>query len=102
MDRYAGKPFLKLLECYVLDAIGQLDDQQRSALQLMEPKLSKIYSMDGTWLEIVSKQMDIPESLPLQIRDIWEKYLAQAKDRGVAVSPNEFVMGFVDQNFPDI
>ena len=100
MDRYSGKPFLRLLECYVLDAIGQLDDAQRQALRRMEPKLADVYRMNGSWVDIVNAQMDFPESLPAQIRAIWEKNLVSARARGVAVNPNEFAVVFVDQNFP--
>ncbi|WP_061940082.1 hypothetical protein [Collimonas pratensis] len=102
MDRYAGKPFLRLLECFILDAIGQLDDKQRTTLHLMEPKLHAVYGTSGTWLQIVSKQMEFPESLPEQIQGIWKGYLSQAKIQGIAVDPNEFVITFVNENFPNI
>jgi hypothetical protein len=101
MDRYAGKPFLRLLECYVLNAIGQLDDGQRAALVKMESKLASVYKVDGGWLDIVSAQMNFPESLPGQINDIWSRYLDQAKVQGMSVDPGEFAMLFVDQNFSD-
>lgn len=101
MDRYDGKPFLRLLECYVLNSIGQLDDAQRGTLEKMETKLASVYGMSGSWLDIVSAQMDFPESLPDQIRDFWSKYLDQAKAQGMSVDPNEFAVTFVDQNFPD-
>lgn len=102
MDRYSAKPFLRLLECYVLHAIGQLEDQQRVLLQKMEPKLEHVYAMKGSWLEIVKTQMDLPETLPSQIQDIWEKYLETARQKGVAVNPDKFAAEFVDNNFPDI
>ena len=101
MGRYTGKPFLRLLECYVLNCIDQLDDSQRATLVKMESKLSGVYKMSGSWLDIVNAQMEFPESLPGQIKDIWSKYLDQAKTQGVSVDPNEFAMSFVDQNFPD-
>jgi hypothetical protein len=101
VDRYSGKPFLRLLECYVLDAIGQLDDRQRETLQRMEPKLSDAYGMNGTWLDIVNAQMDFPKSLPAQIRKAWEKTLTLARQRGTPIDPNEFAMAFIDQNFPE-
>lgn len=100
MDRYAGKPFLRLLECYVLFAIGQLDERQQETLQRMEPKLADVYNVSGTWLDIVSSQMVFPETLPQQIREIWESNLVKAHERGSPVDPNEFAMAFVDQNFP--
>ena len=67
MDRYAGKPFLRLLECYVLSLIGQLDDGQQEKLHRMEPKLAGVYGAEGTWFEIVGAQMDFPPSMPNQI-----------------------------------
>lgn len=102
MDRYTGKPFLRLLECYVLNAIDQLDDSQRATLVKMESKLASVYKMNGNWLEIVNAKMEFPESLPGQIKDIWSKYLDQAKAQGMSVDPGEFAMSFVDQNFPDV
>lgn len=102
MNRYAGKPFLRLLECYVLNAIDQLDDTQRATLSQMEPKLAAVCNMEGSWLEIVISQMDLPETLPKQVMNFWLQYLDQAKSQGISVEPNEFAMSFVDQNFPDV
>lgn len=101
MDRYKGKPFLRLIECYVLDSIDQLDNEQRDKLREMEPKLAEVYNSNGSWREIVSAQMDFPESLPEQIRNIWSNYLVQAKAQGASVDPNEFARSFVDQNFSE-
>lgn len=101
MDRYAGKPFLRLLECYVLSAIGELDTKQEESLRRMEPKLASVYGAQGSWIEIVSAQMDFPATLPGQIKGIWEKGVSQARQQGLAVDPNEFAMAFVDENFSD-
>jgi hypothetical protein len=100
MDRYAGKPFLRLLDCYVLDAIHQLDDVQRASLQKTEPKLRAAYGVDGSWLEIVRAQMALPDSLSDTIYIQWLAYLSHAKMCGKTVEPNEFVKSFVDANFP--
>ncbi len=100
MNRYSGKPFLRLLECYVLNAIDQLSDDQRATLQRMEPKLADVYGMNGTWLDIVNAQMDFPGSLQAQIREVWERNLASARELETSIDPNEFATVFVDQNFP--
>ncbi|MES2185925.1 MAG: hypothetical protein V4505_15345 [Pseudomonadota bacterium] len=102
MTRYAGKPFLRLLECYVLDAIGQLDDGTRSAMDSMEPKLAKVYQRQGTWQEIVRGEMDFPPSFPETIRGFWGQYSAEMARRGETIDANAFAMSFIDQNFPDI
>ena len=101
-DRYSGKPFLRLLECYVLDAIGALDEQQRTVLQRMEPKLMNVYGRSGSWSEIVAAEMEFPPSLPMHIRQIWTQNIEAAKSRGLRCDPNEFALAFVDQNFPDL
>lgn len=102
MNRYTRKPFLRLLDSYILDAIGQLDDRQKEALNSMQPKLASLYGCDGSWQEIVRSQMDFSESFPDQLREFWKGYLAHAKERRESVGPNEFVISFIDQNFPDI
>jgi len=99
MDRYTGKPFLRLLECYVLDSIGQLGDKQRVALADMEPKLRETYRAQGSWKEIVSQQMEFQEALPGKNRLIWEDCLKKAYGMGESVDPNEFARSFVDTNF---
>ena len=40
MTRYEERPLTRLLECYVLAAIDQLDDGQRDTLQRTEPTLN--------------------------------------------------------------
>ncbi|MDP9989989.1 hypothetical protein J2W28_000631 [Variovorax boronicumulans] len=102
MNRYEGKPFLRFIDCFVLDVIDQLDISQRQGIELMHPTLAKALGRSGTWQEMVSAEMDFPESLSGQIKEIWKNYLNQAKQQGVSVSPEEFVVQFVDQNFPDI
>lgn len=100
-ERYEGKPFLRLLECYVLDAIGGLDNKQCEALRKMEPQLRKIHGMSGSWVDIVAKLMDFDDTLPDQIRKIWKRNLDRL-GKDVVADPEEFAMQFIDQNFPDI
>ncbi|WP_440534001.1 hypothetical protein [Variovorax sp. YR566] len=99
-SRYAGRPFLRLLEFYVLDAIGQLDERYATTLQRMEPKLQETYGMQGSWSEIVRAQMQFPDSLPEKIRLLWERNLESARASDLAIDPERFAEVFVDQNFP--
>jgi hypothetical protein len=96
--RYAGKPFLRLLDAYVLNAIDQLQSTQREILSRLEPKLVETYRMSGTWQEIVAAQMDLPEGFPDTIRKYWTRYLDAARAQGASPVPEEFAMSFVDQN----
>lgn len=105
-DRYAGQPLLKLLECYVLDAIGELDAERESSLRAMAPKLAEIYGVPPTagsapddWRQAIAAAMQFPPDLAQAIRDVWIKNLATAKAAGTQLSADEFARLFVDENF---
>jgi hypothetical protein len=102
MNRYDGKPFLRLLDSYVLDSIGQLGTEAESALERMQPRLAQTFGTTGSWQEIVRSQLDLPDSFPRQVRSIWEGFLEQARRQQLSVDPNEFVERFVSENFPGI
>lgn len=99
MSRYEGKPFLRLLDCYVLSSIGHLDAEQEHALNMMAPKLSEALGVKGSWFELVRSKMEFPSDLPEKIFRIWEAGEAKAKSLGMSVDPNEFARQFVDTNF---
>ena len=99
-NRYDGKPFLRLLDSYVLWSIGHLDATSAAGLERMEPKLQEVYGQGGTWQEIVARQMDFPDTLPATIEGIWNDGSAKAREQGWAVDPLEFTRQFVDTNFP--
>ena len=99
-DRYTGKPFLKLIDSYVLDCIGGLDAASEVALAAMEPKLHAIYGGSGDWREMVAGEMEFPPSLPDQIRAIWVGgHDAFVAETGHEPDPVEFTRTFVDTNF---
>ncbi|MUV13494.1 hypothetical protein [Noviluteimonas gilva] len=97
-DRYAGRPFLRLLECLALDAIGALDDEQRAALEEMAPKLGESLNFDGTWQQIVAAQMNWGEGIEEAIREVWDRNRETAKEQGIELTTDEFAMLFADAN----
>ena len=100
-SRYAGKPFLRLIECYVLESIGELSEKDRANLIRMESRLQELYDSKGSWYEIVGDEMAFPDSLPKKLSELWSQYLSGA-EVDISVDPNEFAMSFVDSNFPNI
>ncbi len=99
LSRYDGKPFLRLLECYVLEAVGQLHDEQRDTLVAMEPKMAGVYGRDGAWYEIINAEMQFSEADVQQIRDVWAANLEKAKELGATIDPNAFSQQYVDRYF---
>ena len=97
-DRYKGKPLLRLLESYVLWAIGQLSEKDRGALERMAPQLESTFGVHGTWQQILEAVMELPGDMPELIRSNWVNNLSIAKGRGETLSPEYFARQFVDSN----
>lgn len=100
VDRYKAQPFLLLMDCYVLDAIGQLSPQQRAGLEKLEPKLQETFGVAGRWREVVEAQMGFMPTVALQIEMAWAAYQEHESSAGRNSSAGDFVRGFVAQNFP--
>ncbi|MES2338143.1 MAG: hypothetical protein V4537_08615 [Pseudomonadota bacterium] len=98
--RYLGKPLLRLVDSYVLDAIGHLPPEVDAKMTEMEPKFRDAFGATGSWREIVVDQMKFPAGLQGAIREVWDKgrvkFLA---DQGFEPDPGEFTQTFVDTNF---
>jgi hypothetical protein len=84
MDRYEGKPFLKLLEAYVLSRIGKLSPDAAATLRRMEPTLRKTFGRQGTWDEIVSAVMQFDEGAGDAVRRDWARWVGEHGDRDPA------------------
>lgn len=96
-SRYNGKPFLRLIECFVLRSIGKLSIDQNATLTKMEPKLREIYKQSGSWYEIILNQMAFPTELPKQIFDVWNQELITATKNGDSLDPEKFAREYVDK-----
>lgn len=97
-SRYNGKPLLRLMECYVLDAIGHLTQSDEANLQAMTPTLAHIYQQQGTWNEILAATMALPPDLPQKIAALWQRNQEIADAHGIELAPQSFAEMFVDQN----
>lgn len=96
-DRYKGRPFLRFLECYVLWAIGELSDQDAARLDLIAAEQRRIHGYEGTWQEIVARQMDFPEGLRDALASMWERNLTRARQAGEHLDPEPWAAEVVDR-----
>ncbi|RPF70885.1 hypothetical protein [Aurantiacibacter spongiae] len=100
-DRYEGKPFLRLLDSYVLDAIDGLDPANRRWLTEAEPHFRATFGEQGTWRQIVERRMRFPPGMPDAIRETWEKGRVRfLKENSAEPDKVVFAHMFVDQTFP--
>ena len=93
--RYEGRPLVRLLECYVLWAIGELSEREAATLADMTPKLQSLYGSSSPWQEIVASTVRMDDSAAEGIRELW------ARNMG-ADSPlpaQQFAEVVVDRNF---
>ena len=97
-NRYTGKPLLRILECYVLWAIGQLSETEETKLQGMEPQLRQTLKQEGNWREVMEKTMELPGNMPELIRMNWEKNQAIAMQQCSELTGQRFAEMFVDSN----
>lgn len=98
-DRYDGKPLLRLLELYVLRALGELPALEEETLAKLAPKLQTIYGGNGPWYEAIEAAVRMPADMPGQIRDLWAENLKIAQTKNVpALSAQQFAELFVDEN----
>ena len=100
-DIYQGKPFLRLLDAYVLDAIGELDADSDAALTRQEPSFRAMFGATGDWRAIVVQRMQFPDGMAGAINEVWTKGRAKfVAAQGHEPDPVEFMRSFVDTNFP--
>jgi hypothetical protein len=96
--RYEGKPFLRLLECYVMWCAGVLDDENATKLEGMTPRLQATYSASESWQEILAGQMQFPPELQSHIQKLWTQNV-NASVNQTRLSPEHFAQYIVDENF---
>lgn len=100
-DIYQGKPFLRLLDAYVLDAIGELDGESDASLTAQEPRYRELFGATGDWRTIVVQRMQFPDGMAGAIREVWTKGRTKfIAAHGHEPDPVEFMRTFVDTHFP--
>jgi hypothetical protein len=98
-SRYDGKPLLRLLELYILNALNELPPPEQEALQRLAPKLQSVYGGKGQWHEAIEAAVHMPAEMPRMIRDMWDKNLEIAGANNVPpLTPQKFAEMFVDEN----
>jgi len=102
-DRYANRPLLRLVDCYLLDLIGELPHDQAELLPQLVPRLQRTFcSARVTWQELVEDQLALLPEARNEIIRFWAGYQAHHRALGREVTPAEFVIEFTGQNFPDL
>jgi hypothetical protein len=95
-DRYAGKPLLILLENYVLDCIGALSADKQASVQ---NAVQRVYGGGADWKATLRTTLQLGDSLDDSLRQMWTSNQQIAQKTGQTLSPEQFAVMVVDQNF---
>lgn len=98
--RYDGKPLFRLIELYVLDAVGELQPADAQNLEAITPKLRELYGSTGDWRAAIAKALSFPDNMPDRIREMWTKNQEIASQNGTSLDAEDFAILFVDANIP--
>jgi hypothetical protein len=100
INRYLGKPLLKLLDSYVLDALGVLDDKTASWLAQEAQRFAEIFGVTAAdWQGVVEAAMDMPPDSQAALRELWEAVVREKLLRGSEPDVLKFAHAMVDQRF---
>lgn len=96
-------PLFRLMEVYVLDAIGHLPGQaEADAIQLVEA-LFRPGSGSGRvpWRDCVTEQFGLTASVREHLVALWQQSRAAADADGLVIRPTDFATAVVHENFAD-
>lgn len=98
-NRY-DDPFVRILELYVLKAVGALEKEDAEAMKKLTPELQQIYGHGGGWTRIVEHVMEFPRDAMDETRALWiERKDEVAQNEGRRLHPEEFAREFADRYF---
>jgi hypothetical protein len=97
-DRYEARPLLRVLECYVLWAVGELSEQAL-ALREVTPKLQATFRREGTWFEIVQGEMNFSPEITESLQAMWQRDQQAASQAGESLDHEAWAREVVDTHF---
>lgn len=99
IDRYQGRPMLRLLDCYFLDALGVLDGASLASMEELSDSLPQALGVrKGTWQQCVEEAMGFPFGGAQHVRKLWESTVARATEEGIDIDAKSFALALADEH----
>jgi len=98
-DRYQGRPLLIVLENYVLECIGKLSPESSERLSGM---MQQVFGGTKDWKQTLRDVLHLDPALDGELRDLWTKNEALARQNGIELHPVQFAKMVVDENFAEL
>lgn len=75
-ERYEGRPMLRLIDAYVLDALGALDAPTAQANAANAAKIASALNVPATtWRDAVEAALQMPPDSADALRAMWEQHV---------------------------
>ena len=91
-------PMYRLLEDYVLDAIGHLPADEEAAATGM---VKVAFRSKAPWRRVLREEFGLTPALSQQLADLWAQSQSIAKEKGSVLEPRAFASMVVEDNFSD-
>ena len=98
-ERYQGRPLLVVLENYVLDCIGKLPPGGSERLSTL---MQQALGGGPDWKKTLRDMLHLDPSLDGELRELWTKNEALARQQGIELHPVQFAKMVVDENFAEL
>ena len=85
-----GHPLGKLIESYVLSAIGELSPESHEQLAQMTPRLRAAFHASGDWRSIVRQILGFDEEYDRELRAAWARNQLRANALGDTYSEYDY------------
>jgi hypothetical protein len=95
-ERYRGRPLLLVLEHYVLAAIGEMPDDKRAEVAVF---VQTALGGGDDWMLTVREKLHFHATMDEELREVWAKNRALAREHGLDLQPDHFAQLLVDENF---
>src|SRR5690606_36571468 len=87
-ERYAGRPFLRLVDAYLLQCIGHLAEPQAGALCPLPPTLAATFGSSETqWERTVEQQLGYSPAVAGEIQALCAGYQDHSERQRVPADP---------------
>lgn len=99
--RYAGRPLLRPVDLYVLDAVALLADDDRAKVEGMTSRLREtLGSTASTWQGVLGDALRLPATFHKDVRTQWAEQSAAAAATGQTISADDYAAA-VAESFED-
>ena len=95
-ERYDERPLLLVLENYILDCIGELEDEKQGGMITL---IQKIFGGEDDWKATVRQVLEFDDELDGALREMWEKNQQLARNESFSLHPVQFAKMCADENF---